>query len=56
MPPKSLMKFECPRCGYTTNWKSSIRYHLYDIVKPCKAIKLDIILTDIIKEQIRYTK
>ena len=44
--------YECPRCGYSTNQKTNITYHLYKVKHVCPASKFDIELTDEIKEYI----
>ncbi len=44
--------YVCPRCGYTTNHKYSMKFHLYNLKKPCPASRNDIELDDNIKEYI----
>lgn len=42
----------CIRCGYSTDRKSSMRKHLYDVKKECPATKNKLVLTDEIKKDI----
>jgi hypothetical protein len=44
--------YTCPRCDYTTPRKPAMRYHLYHLKKPCPKSKVDIELTDEIREYI----
>lgn len=44
--------YECPRCGYKINRKSSMRSHLFGRMVTCPAIVRDIILTDNMKNYI----
>jgi hypothetical protein len=48
--------YECPRCGYTTNQKNSIRDHLYNRKKQCPTNISNLNLTDEIKEHIMNYK
>ena len=41
--------YECPRCGYKINRKSSMRSHLFGRMVTCPAIVLDILLTENMK-------
>lgn len=43
------LDYQCPRCGYETYHRSSMRNHLYKKNKPCPAYKEDMQLTDDIK-------
>ena len=45
-------KYECIRCGYSTDLKQSMNLHLYKKKKPCQTIVNNIELTDEIKEYI----
>lgn len=42
--------YECPRCGYQTHFKSSIRKHLYGKKKTCQGVLCDIALSEEIKQ------
>ena len=44
--------YECPRCGYSTNHKTSMMNHLYKAKKTCPASKNYIDLDDSVKEYI----
>lgn len=48
--------YECPRCGYATHHRSSMRNHLYKKQKPCRATHEVIELTDAIKQHILDNK
>ena len=48
----SMKPYTCPRCGYETNHRTSIRNHLFNKTKCCPALENDVILTDEIKEYI----
>lgn len=50
--PKPIVDYECPRCGYTTNHKCSMRQHLFGKKKMCPSVVKDIILTDDVKNYI----
>lgn len=52
MPKKH--PYTCPRCEYFTSRKSNITAHLYDLKKPCPAIKHNIELTEEIKQSILF--
>ena len=45
-------KYECIRCGYSTDLKHSMNLHLYKKKKPCQTILNNIELTDEIKKYI----
>ena len=45
-------KYECIRCGYSTDLKQSMNLHLYKKKKPCQTIVNNIELTDEIKKYI----
>lgn len=49
-------EYECPRCGYTSKHKSSIRNHLYRKQKPCPGSRNVIELTEEIKQHILDNK
>ena len=44
--------FECPRCGYVSKRKSSMRSHLFERIITCPAAVHDLVLTDNIKNYI----
>ena len=44
--------YSCPRCGYTTKQKAYMRRHLYHNKKMCPGSKMEVILTDEIKQLI----
>ena len=48
----SMKPYTCPRCGYTTQHRTSIRNHLFNKTKTCPALENDIVLTDDIREYI----
>lgn len=48
--------YECPRCGYSTLHKTSMKRHLYSKQKMCPTITSMISLTDDIKEHIMNYK
>lgn len=41
--------YECPRCGYTNQWKRNMSRHFYELKNPCSDRK-GLVLTDEIKE------
>ena len=47
-----LDDYECPRCGYKTEFKTCIKRHFYVKKKQCATIKSMVVLTDEIKEHI----
>ena len=49
---KNNSLYSCPRCGYTTPHKPSMRKHLYCLQKQCPGQEKNINLTDEIKEVI----
>lgn len=53
---KKKIDYTCPRCDYTTNDRSHMRYHLYNKKKPCPCTNQNIELTDEIKEFILANK
>lgn len=52
----SRTNYECPRCGYATHHRSSMRNHLYKKQKPCRATHEVIELTDVIKQHVLDNK
>lgn len=52
MPKNPLEKYCCPRCGYDTDKKPSMRNHLYKRGSLCPALKRNIELTEYVKEYI----
>lgn len=52
MPKECLPPYQCPRCGYETRQKPSIRDHLYSKKKACPGVRDTLDLTDDIKEHI----
>ena len=50
MPKKH--PYTCPRCEYYTSKKPDMYKHLHNLKKPCPAIKLNVDLTDEIKQYI----
>lgn len=50
MPKKR--PYTCPRCGYFTSRKGNMHKHLYELLKPCPAIEMNIELTDAIKQYV----
>jgi HNH endonuclease len=50
MPKKH--PYTCPRCEYFTSKKTDMYKHLYNVKKPCPALKINIELTDDIKKYI----
>lgn len=44
--------YTCPRCSYTSEQRSHMRKHLYNVKKPCPATKLDVFLSPEVKEYI----
>ena len=44
--------YTCPRCGYTSEQRSHMNKHLYQVKKPCPGSKATIELTDTIKQHI----
>ena len=48
--------YECPRCGFTTYHRASMRTHLYKKIKPCPGSRNTIELTDDIKQHILDNK
>lgn len=49
---KKKEPYKCPRCGYTVDHRGSMRYHLYNLKKPCPATENEVDITDTIKEHI----
>lgn len=49
---KSLIRYQCPRCGYNTNQKSDIKKHLYNLKKICSATQQEVELTEEVKQKI----
>ncbi len=48
--------YTCVRCNYQTNEKYRMRDHLYNRKKPCPIYKIDIELTDYIREKIMINR
>lgn len=44
--------YECPCCGYTTSQKANMRFHFYNLKKPCPKTDNNIELTEEIKEHV----
>lgn len=48
--------YTCVRCGYETQYTTSMRKHLYCKLKTCPGLKNDIELTDSVKESIMINR
>lgn len=49
MPRSKLPPYTCPRCGFSTDKKDRITYHLFKMKKQCPALVTLLDLTDNIK-------
>jgi hypothetical protein len=52
MPKQKQLPYQCIACGFTSQEKDRMRYHLMKRKNPCPKLLNDIILTDEIKEYI----
>jgi hypothetical protein len=52
MTKNSHAPYTCPRCGYQTRHKPTMRYHLFTAKKICPTIVADVALTEEIKEHV----
>lgn len=51
MSNSTELDYECPRCGYSTEWRKNMRKHLVEKKKPCPNFK-NLELTDEIKNTV----
>ena len=51
MSKEQMQDYECPRCGYQTEWRKNMKKHLIDKKKPCPNFK-NLELTDEIKNTV----
>lgn len=52
MPKSKVKPYTCVRCGYNSDQKNNMRYHLYKRQNVCPGVVDDIELTDEVKDQI----